>query len=130
MIEIFLTALLVSAILFLYFKNMRLKFRNNDLLNNIQAMQVEKLILKTTLEQSLQDPQEDKEGFLKFISDSRDSAYGYIEQIQTNVEKFVNFVDKNIDFLKNNDPKDIKYKMIIRDLERHSNELKNLLPKE
>lgn len=130
MIEIFITALLVSAILFLYFKNMRLKFRNNDLLNNIQAIQVEKLILKTTLEQSSQDPQEDKEGFLKFISDSRDSAYGYIEQIQTNVEKFVKFVDKNIDFLKNNDPKDIKYKMIIRDLERHSNELKNLLPKE
>ena len=37
-----------------------------------------------------------KENFIKFLSDSRDWAYSYIEDVQTGLQKFVNEIEPEI----------------------------------
>jgi hypothetical protein len=39
-----------------------------------------------------------KESFIKFLSDSRDSAFEYIEEVQSGISKFVDQVDPEISY--------------------------------
>jgi len=39
-----------------------------------------------------------KENFIKFLSDSRDSAYEYIETVQSGVSTFISAIDKDIKY--------------------------------
>lgn len=39
-----------------------------------------------------------KESFIKFLSDSRDSAFEYIEEVQSGISKFVEQVDPEISY--------------------------------
>ena len=41
-----------------------------------------------------------KESFIKFLSDSRDSAFEYIEEVQTGISNFVEQVDPEISYFK------------------------------
>jgi len=41
-----------------------------------------------------------KESFIKFLSDSRDSAFVYIEEVQSGISKFVEQVDPEISYFK------------------------------
>jgi len=41
-----------------------------------------------------------KESFIKFLSDSRDSAFVYIEEVQLGISKFVEQVDPEISYFK------------------------------
>lgn len=60
--------------------------------------------LKTLLEQEIQhkenktDKEKANEDFLKFVSDSRDLAYEYIESVQAGLKKFVDEVEPQIDY--------------------------------
>lgn len=44
------------------------------------------------------DKEKSNEDFLKFVSDSRDWAYIYIENVQESLNKFVKDVDPEIDY--------------------------------
>jgi hypothetical protein len=41
-----------------------------------------------------------KENFIKFLSDSRDWAFGYIEEVQVGLNKFVNDIEPEINYFK------------------------------
>ena len=41
-----------------------------------------------------------QESFIKFLSDSRDSAFEYIEEVQNGIKKFVSDVDADISYFK------------------------------
>lgn len=41
-----------------------------------------------------------KENFIKFLSDSRDWAFSYIEEVQTGLSKFVNDIEPEITYFK------------------------------
>lgn len=41
-----------------------------------------------------------KENFIKFLSDSRDWAFGYIEEVQMGLTKFVNDIEPEINYFK------------------------------
>jgi MoaA/NifB/PqqE/SkfB family radical SAM enzyme len=41
-----------------------------------------------------------KENFIKFLSDSRDWAFGYIEEVQTGLTKFVTDIEPEINYFK------------------------------
>ena len=41
-----------------------------------------------------------KENFIKFLSDSRDWAFGYIEEVQSGLTKFINDVEPEINYFK------------------------------
>jgi hypothetical protein len=60
--------------------------------------------LSSLVEENIETPQnkkdEDihKENFIKFLSDSRDWAFDYIEDVQTGIGKFVSDVEKDIEY--------------------------------
>lgn len=74
----------------------------------------------------------DKEHFIKFLSDSRDWAFVYIEEVQKGLEKFIKEVEPHIEFYDNFgavvegmvQPHDTALKTISKEFK----ELKNLLP--
>lgn len=73
-----------------------------------------------------------KENFIKFLSDSRDWAFGYIEEVQSGLNKFVSDVEPDINYFK--EYGDVismqpNYDSLQR-ISRAYEELKNLLPKE
>lgn len=55
-------------------------------------------IIKSKEADSISDEILDKENFIKFLSDSRDWAFGYIEDVQKTINKFVNDIEKDIDY--------------------------------
>jgi predicted nucleotide-binding protein (sugar kinase/HSP70/actin superfamily) len=73
-----------------------------------------------------------QESFIKFLSDSRDSAFEYIEEVQSGINKFVSDIEPEINYFREYgdlmamQPNYYSLKKITESYE----ELKNLLPKE
>ena len=130
MIDVIITFLLISLIILLLFKNIKLYFENSELTKKVLQSQIDSFIIKEKMDEelSLKDKQDD--GFIKFITESREYAFKYIENSQEAIKNFIIYFEKNIDHLKNNQPKDLKYRMVIKDLEDHYKKLKSLLPKD
>lgn len=63
----------------------------------IDNIALEKYIESVNLD-SVSDQEVHKENFIKFLSDSRDWAFAYIEDVQAGVEKFINDVKPEIDY--------------------------------
>lgn len=80
------------------------------------------------------DQEMHKDGFIKFLSDSRDWAFEYIESVQTGLKKFINEVEPQIDHYNKYgivvegmvEPHDFALKKISKEFY----ELKKLLPEE
>lgn len=78
--------------LYLYFRQKRI---NTTILANT---------LKTLLLQQMEhnknktDKEKANEDFLKFVSDSRDLAYEYIESVQAGLQKFIQEVEPQLDY--------------------------------
>lgn len=74
----------------------------------------------------------DKEGFIKFISDSREWAFDYIEDVQNALDKFSKTIEKDIAYFdKYGDVAAMKpnYDALVK-ISSAYKELKELLPKE
>jgi len=75
---------------------------------------------------------ENSEGFLKFISESRDWAFQYIEEFQAGLNNFVSSIEPEINYFKeygdisSMSPNYYSLKKIVEEYEK----LKELLPKE
>lgn len=94
--------------------------------------------LKFLLEQEMQreesktDKEQANEAFLKFISDSRDWAYTYIDEVQEGLNKFISDVEPEINYFKEYGdvgamaPNYYSMKKIVESYE----ELKKLLPED
>ena len=81
---------------------------------------------------SLEDQDIHKENFIKFLSDSRDWAFDYIEEVQKGLEKFIVEVEPEIEYFN-------KYGVVVegmvsphdnalKKISEHFEELKKLLP--
>jgi hypothetical protein len=95
MIEIFaIVALSITSLLFIYLYIVQKRINISILANT----------LKTLLQQEIQhkenktDKEKANEDFLKFVSDSRDLAYEYIESVQAGLQKFIDEVEPQIDY--------------------------------
>ena len=75
-------------------KNSKLKKRIKVLA--ISLVRVEDLVNSTKKDDKDNDVH--KENFIKFLSDSRDWAYEYIEDVQSGLNKFVDAVDADISY--------------------------------
>lgn len=81
---------------------------------------------------SLEDQDIHKESFIKFLSDSRDWAFDYIEEVQKGLQKFVSDLEPTINSFNKEEHK-LKDNPFYQDLQIISNsfqELKKLLPEE
>lgn len=95
MIEIFaIVALSIISLLFIYLYIVQKRINISILANT----------LKTLLEQEIQhkenktDKEKANEDFLKFVSDSRDLAYEYIESVQSGLQSFIDEVGPQIEY--------------------------------
>ena len=83
-------ALIITSLIsvFLAFRCYRLALQNTEMAS---------IILSTQIKDIGQDEMI-KESFLKFVSDSRDAAFEYIEEVQNGLEKFINAVEPHIKY--------------------------------
>jgi hypothetical protein len=93
-----ITFSIASFFAYIYISN-KLKIVSKDL----AQLYVENAVLKEYVDivkskGSVSDDLVDKENFIKFLSDSRDWAYKYIEDVQLGLTSFVNEVEPEISY--------------------------------
>jgi hypothetical protein len=99
----------------------RLRARRKKIIANMAKLTFDNTILAGQLEKALSAKEErsieQTEGFLKFVSDSRDWAFQYIEQVQGEIYKLGQVIDQS-----KNDP------LAIDKILEANAELQKLLP--
>lgn len=79
------------------------------------------------------DEETHKENFIKFLSDSRDWAYEYIDDVQNSLQKFVSDVDSHINYFDeygNVLSENMPHSLAMSQISKSYKELKKLLPEE
>lgn len=89
-----LSIVIFSLLSFLMVKNRRLKKKVRVL--SVSLARVEEMVKLSRKDEKDNDVH--KENFIKFISDSRDWAYQYIEDVQEGLTSFVNAVEPEISY--------------------------------
>jgi hypothetical protein len=88
----------------LLINNLKLRSKTKNLTAQVIQISLDKAILseelKKVLDQKDSESIEQSEGFLKFISQSRDWAFDYIEQVQAALLEFKNKVEPQILYAK------------------------------
>jgi hypothetical protein len=97
MIEFLFLIILFLSSLFFAFLFYTQKKKNIELI-----MQITNFIFSQTEEQEKNKTDKEKanEDFLKFVSDSRDLAYSYIDEVQTSLNKFINDIEPEINYFR------------------------------
>jgi hypothetical protein len=84
--EIIVFVLVISLITFLVCSNIYLYFKKRNIAKMLFQTAIDKNLLANKLNEELDrkynKPIDQTEGFIKFLSDSRDSAFEYIEDVQ------------------------------------------------
>jgi hypothetical protein len=94
---------LVTVIVALIVSVINLKIKNRRLAVELLQSTIDHNIALTMLAEELKKNEnvsvEKTDGFLKFISESRDLAFEYIEKVQDSLVKFKSEVDPEIDYM-------------------------------
>lgn len=102
--DILLTIFITSTLLFstLYFI---ISYKMKKVLNDLSKLFIDKTIMEEYIKFlqheepiSGQDNLIDKENFIKFLSDSRDWAFTYIEDVQNGLKEFIDSVDSDLKY--------------------------------
>lgn len=91
---ILITVLSLSTLIFLFLYVVQKKANKTIIAKTLEAMMLQQLIK----EPNKTDKDQASEDFLKFISDSRDWAYQYIEEVQSGLKSFIDEVGPQIDY--------------------------------
>ncbi len=97
MYEIILIVLVSIIVLLLVANNFRLFLKNRKMLETLIQSFVERNALEEMIKtQSLSEekPIDQTEGFIKFLSESREWAFNYIENVQQEITKFGTALDE------------------------------------
>jgi len=69
--------------------------------NNVKKLSVAYSKIENLMSsQTKLDNDAHQESFIKFLSDSRDSAFDYIEEVQSGLSKFINDIEPEIQYFK------------------------------
>jgi hypothetical protein len=102
-IDFIIFALVIVVIFTLMLSVLRLRLKNRKLAAELLQITLDQNILMTKLAEELKKKEdvsiEKTDGFLKFISESRDLAFQYIEAIQEALVKFKGKVGPEIDYM-------------------------------
>lgn len=76
----------------------------NNMTEEVAKLIIDNLSLHKFIDSQLHDVKNDqevhKENFIKFLSDSRDWAFSYIEEVQEGLKKFVDDIEPEINYFK------------------------------
>lgn len=99
-LESVVAGILVTLIIFLVYRLFKLKAFTKTLSELYMQELADKFLLSKKVEELMQEIEnkklEDTDGFLKFVSDSRDWAYTYIEDVQASLDKFITDIEPEI----------------------------------
>jgi hypothetical protein len=109
----------------------RLRYKISNLRNKWLSLNIENAILKEKILLSVKIEESDsaKDGFLKFISQSRDWAFEYIETAQNGIKEFVDVSGPDIEYMEKFRPPIILEETQDRLINSY-NKLKLLLPED
>jgi hypothetical protein len=103
MLDFVVFVLIVLLVVTLIVSVVKLKLKNRKLAVELLQATIDQNIVLTKLAEELKKKEnvsiEKTEGFLKFISESRDMAFDYIEKIQESLVKFRDEVGPEIDYM-------------------------------
>lgn len=100
MFEFIVFSLFLISFVGLMVSNIRLKIKTSTLTLQLLEAKISNNLIIDKAKQEIENEKkiEDSEGFLKFISDSRDWAFTYIEEVQTRLKKFDENAGKEIEY--------------------------------
>ena len=84
--EIFLLSAFFIMLSLLIFEEVRLRKKNSALIENVVTLTLDKITLQKQISEIPMTPTE-TEGFIKFLSESREWAFTYIEDVQEAIEQ-------------------------------------------
>jgi hypothetical protein len=100
MIELISFSIFIILFFLLVFKNVKLNIKISELTVELLKAHLDKTIISEKLIEESQKKynKEDtsSEAFLKFVSDSRDWAYQYIDEVQGSLNKFITDIEPEI----------------------------------
>jgi hypothetical protein len=103
-LDIVAPGVLLLIIVILLINNLAIRSKNRKLSVEVVQVALDKAVISQKLKEELDkkdsDSIEKSEGFLKFISQSRDWAFDYIEQVQAALIEFKNKVEPQILYAK------------------------------
>ena len=103
MIDFIIFALIILVVVTLLISVVKLRLKNRRLAAELLQATLDQNILLTKLAEELKKKEdvsvEKTDGFLKFISESRDLAFEYIETIQEALVKFKDRVGPEIEYM-------------------------------
>jgi hypothetical protein len=131
MLDFAIFIILLSIFCILIADEARLRYKISNLRNKWVASNIENAILKEKilLQNQIQESDSSKDGFLKFISQSRDWAFEYIETAQSGIKEFVDVVGPDIEYMEKFRPPIILEETQDRLINSY-NKLKLLLPED
>lgn len=130
-----LSAILVISTGFFVIAMINMKVRNEKLAEALLYSALQGKMLREELEVQMQKVQDaalqDDDGFIKFLSESRQWAFDYIEQVQEAVSAFKNSVDSSAKYYeKAGHVVDSVHKRSLEEFVQAYRELEKLLPNE
>jgi hypothetical protein len=98
MIELVAFILFITLFFILIFKHIQLKIKLSSTTVELIKANIDKVIIAEKLSETKNKNKADpsSEAFLKFVSDSRDWAYTYIEDVQASLNKFITDVEPEV----------------------------------
>jgi hypothetical protein len=100
MFEMSVFILFIAMFIYLLIANVKIRLKNKTLALTILQERIDKNIIIDKISKDLDKtkPIEQTDGFLKFISESRDLAFSYIEEAQTGISKFVKGIQPEMEY--------------------------------
>ncbi len=103
MFELISILILSVIVIVLLFDDVYLRVRKKKHIESIIQLNVDKSLLIDTITKLGQEREsksiEQSDGFLKFVSESRDWAFKYIEDVQAGIKKFTDVAGPEIKYL-------------------------------
>jgi hypothetical protein len=100
MIELIAFVLFLIVFFILIIQNIKLKLKLSTTASKLLQVSIEKTVISEKLldlsAKSLMQSDNTSDAFLKFVSDSRDWAYQYIDDVQLSLNKFITDIEPEI----------------------------------
>lgn len=129
-IEILIGVAVSALIGLLLFYSISTRYRNKKLQNELLQLSIDKTAISNKFSQVISNKTvkdiEEKDGFIKFLSDSRESAFEYIETTQAGLVRYKTVMGPIVNTYKAAESKTDTMKQIIESYD----ELMKLLPED
>ncbi len=102
MFETIIFLMFITTFIYLIIDNVLVRIKNKTLGLTLLQERIDKNIIIDKISKDLDKakPIEQTDGFIKFISESRDLAFSYIEEAQKGISKFVKNAGPEIEYFK------------------------------